>query len=149
MNTTLMKKALGMLALGSLGLMAGGAQADWNRPGHGGQVSQHRVFGQQIDARQERQRDRIQAGMRAGNLTRAEFRELKREQHAIRAMEQRFRADGVIDAREFRRLDHALDAACRYIKAEKHGRQAHYAGAAAPTAATENARRALPHCRYS
>lgn len=42
-------------------------------------------------------------------------------------MEQRFRADGVIDAREYQRLDHALDMACRNIKAEKHDYQARYA----------------------
>jgi uncharacterized membrane protein YebE (DUF533 family) len=47
-----------------------------------------------------------------------------REQHDIRAMERRFRADGVIDAREFKRLDHALDVASRNIRAEKHDRQA-------------------------
>lgn len=35
MNSTLMKKALGVLALGSLGLMASGAQADWKPLGHG------------------------------------------------------------------------------------------------------------------
>lgn len=124
MKSNLMKKTLGVLALGALGLMATGAQADWDRGGYGHGQSGHvyqqsRMFSQQIDARQDRQMERIQAGEREGNLRRAEFRELMREQREIRAMEHYFRADGVIDAREFKRLDHALDIASRNIQAEK------------------------------
>lgn len=131
MKTTLMKKALGMLALGALGLAAGGAQADWgprgyHDPGHA-YHSQSRMHGQQVNARQERQMERIQAGMRSGALTRGEFRELMHEQREIRAMEQHFRADGFIDAREFRRLERALDIASHNIRDEKHARQARYA----------------------
>jgi hypothetical protein len=128
MNNTSMKKALGMLALCSLGLMASGAQADWNRQSHGGHAyQQSRAFSQQIDARQARQMERIHAGKRAGDLTRGEFRELMHQQHTIHAMERRFRADGMIDAREFQRLDRALDVASRSIKTEKNDRQARYA----------------------
>jgi uncharacterized membrane protein YebE (DUF533 family) len=71
--------------------------------------------------------ERIQAGMHSGNLTRFEFRELMHEQREIRAMDHYFRADGVIDAREFQRLDRALDIASHNIKQEKHDRQARYA----------------------
>ncbi|HWR76037.1 MAG TPA: hypothetical protein VN283_02355 [Thiobacillus sp.] len=125
MKSTLMKKTLGILALGALGLMATGAQAGWDRGGYGYGHSGHayqqsQMFSQQIDARQDRQMERIQAGKREGNLRRAEFRELMREQREIHAMERHFRADGVIDAREFKRLDHALDIASRNIQAEKH-----------------------------
>jgi hypothetical protein len=49
------------------------------------------------------------------------------EQHEIRAMEHHFAADGLIDAREFQRLDRALDIASRNIKLEKHDRQDRYA----------------------
>lgn len=85
---------------------------------------QSRQFSRQIDARQHWQRDRIEAGMRTGNLTRFEFRELMREQRHIRAMEQQFLADGIIDPREYRRLDRALDRASRNIRSEKHDLQA-------------------------
>ena len=68
--------------------------------------------------------DRIRVGMRSGALTRGEFRELMHEQHEIRNMEQHFKADGIIDAREFQRLDRALDVASRNIMEEKHDRQA-------------------------
>jgi uncharacterized membrane protein YebE (DUF533 family) len=130
MNSNQMKQTLGILVLGSLGLMATGAQADWNRDGYGqgGHATQQsNLFSQQVNARQQKQEERIQAGMRAGSLTRSEFNDLMREQREIRAMEQRFRADGFIDAREFQRLDHALDVASQNIQAEKQDRQQRYA----------------------
>jgi hypothetical protein len=127
MKSNPMKKAFGVLALGALGLMTTGVQAAWDRGGqnHAPTYQQTRAYSQQINARQDRQVQRIRAGKRAGHLTRFEFRELMQEQHKIRAMEQHFREDGVIDAREFRRLDHALDRADRNIRAEKHDRQAY------------------------
>lgn len=132
MKSNLMKKTLGVLVLGTLGLMATAAQANWERGGHGygyGHAQklayqQSQAFSQQINARQDRQKQRIQAGMHKGKLTRAEFRELMQEQRSIRAMEQYFHADGLIDAREFKRLDRALDIADHNIRAEKHDRQA-------------------------
>lgn len=130
MKSNLMKKTFGILALGALGLMATAAHADWdgaqaNRDlGDGYGQGRHaypqsQMFSQRINARQDRQMERIQAGRREGNLRRVEFRALMHEQREIRAMERYFRADGVIDAREFRRLDHALDIASRNIQAEK------------------------------
>jgi hypothetical protein len=121
-----MKKAFGVLALGVLGLTATGVQAAWDRGhGHSGHAyQQSRMFSQQINARQDRQMQRIRVGQRTGQLTRFEFRELMQEQHKIRAIERHFREDGVIDAREFRRLDHALDRAGRTIRTERHDRQA-------------------------
>ena len=132
MKDTRMKTGLGMLMLGILGLAASGAQADWSRDGYGHRPSeqvyrQSMVFGEQIRARQERQVDRIRAGMRDGGLTRQEFRELMHEQHRIRAMERHFRDDGIIDTREFQRLDHALDLASHDIWLERHDRQANNA----------------------
>ena len=130
MKSTL-KKTLGVLAISTLGLAATGAQADWDR-GYGYQHEGHafrqsQLFGEQINARQDRQMERIHAGMRSGNLTRFEFRELMHEQREIRAMERYFRADGMIYGHEFQRLDRALDIASHNIKLEKHDRQARYA----------------------
>lgn len=120
MKTTPMKKIVGLLMLGSLGLMATHAQADWDRDGH--TPRQSRLFIHQIDARQAQQRDRIHAGLHDGSLSRHEFRDLMHEQHRIQAMKRHFLADGVIDAREFRRLDRALDRASRDIRIERHDR---------------------------
>ena len=135
MKSNLMKKTFGILALGALGLMATAAHADWDgaqanrdRDGYGQGHGRHayqqsQMFSQQINARQDLQMERIQAGKREGDLRRAEFRELMREQREISAMERYFSADGMIDAREFRRLDHALDIASRNIKAERRDDQ--------------------------
>lgn len=120
----LIKQTLGMLALG---LATAGAQAGWGHHDydHDHQAAQQsRHFSQEIDARQDRQMARIEAGMRRGDLTRGEYRRLMEEQREIRAMERRFRADGWIDAREFRRLERALDIASNNIRDEKHDRQA-------------------------
>lgn len=156
MKSNLMKMTLTVLALGSLGLLATGAQADGNRGGYGpgfntsyGQIQdraqdrdhrrydseaflQSERFTQQVNARQERQMDRIQHGMRNGALTRFEFRDLMQEQREIRAMEQHFRADGILDAREFQRLDRTLDVASQNIRYEKHDRQERHAFASNP-----------------
>ncbi len=126
MKSISMKKTLGLLVLA---LAASGAQASWERHEDAYNrrtYEQSRHFSQQIDARQDRQRARIMAGLHEGRLTRGEFRRLEREQREIRAMENRFRADGVITAREFHRIDRALDVASRNIRAEKHDRQARY-----------------------
>lgn len=127
MKSTLIKQALGFLALG---LVASGAQASWDRHDevydrHTAQQSRH--FIQEVNARQDRQMARIEAGVEDGRLTRREYRQLMQEQREIQAMKRHFRADGVIDAREFRRLDRALDVASRNIWGEKHDRQARYA----------------------
>ncbi len=124
MKSTLIKQTLGLLALG---LAATGVQANWDRhdQAYERHVSQQsRFFAQQINARQDRQMERIEAGMRQGQLTRREYRRLMQEQHDIRAMERHFRDDGVIDAREYRRLERALDVASGNIRDEKHDRQA-------------------------
>jgi len=128
MKSKLMKKTLGVLTLSALGLMATGAQAGWDRDGYGQghrghAVQQSQKFSQQINARQDQQMERIQAGKREGDLRRAEFRNLMQEQREISVMERSFRADGIIDAREFKRLDHALDVASRNIKAERRDDQ--------------------------
>lgn len=125
MKSILTKSGLGMLALG---LAGAGAQASWDRGGYGHQEAylqqQFRAHSQQIDARQDRQVARIRAAMQAGHLTHFEFRTLMDEQRQIRAVEQHFRADGRIDAREFQRLDRALDRASFNIRTETQDRQA-------------------------
>ncbi len=85
---------------------------------------QSQQFQQQVDARQHRQMDRIQAGRNSGALTHREFRELMHEQRDIRNMKQQFLADGFLDKREYRRIDRALDIASTNIRSEKHDHQA-------------------------
>jgi uncharacterized membrane protein YebE (DUF533 family) len=127
MKSNLMKKTFGILALSIMGLAATGAQAAWDRGGQGHKQAyqQTKAYSQQINARQDRQMQQIQAAKRKGNLSHRGFRALMQEQHDIRAMEQRFRADGVIDTREFKRIDRALDSAHRNIQANNHARHSY------------------------
>ena len=132
MKSKLNKTFIALLTVGALGLAASGAQAGWKHDGYGPghafhAYKQSQLFEEHINARQSRQMERIHAGMRQGDLTRFEFRRLMQEQHDIRAMEHHFASDGLIDAREFQRLDRALDIASRNIKLEKHDGQDRYA----------------------
>jgi hypothetical protein len=130
MKSTTFKHTLSVLALGLMGLAAGGVQAGWDHDHdhdyrHGQDFQQSQSFGQAINARQDKQMQRIQAGFRNGALTQYEYRELMGQQANIREMERRFRFDnGRIDAWEFKRLDRALDAAGHNIRDEKTDRQA-------------------------
>ncbi|MFN3716850.1 MAG: hypothetical protein ACK4R8_09020 [Thiobacillus sp.] len=128
MKSTTTKQVLSILGLGLMGLAGGAAQATWNHdrdyrhePAH----MQNQQFSQAVNARLERQMQRIQAGFRNGALTHREYRNLMREQADIREMERHFRSDdGRIDWREFKRLERALDIASMNIRSEKHDRQA-------------------------
>lgn len=116
MKPSLIKTPLGILAAAVLALSAGVATAGW----HPGET--HR-YSREVDVRQDRQHERIRAGRHDGSLTRAEFRDLTREQREIRALERHFSADGMLDAREFRRLDRALDRASGNIRAARDDRE--------------------------
>lgn len=116
-------------ALLGLALAATGAQADWYRgerdafgPAQVLKQSQH--YSQQIDARQVWQQARIEAARREGALTSHEFRTLTRQQDDIAALKRQCLADGRLDTAEFRRLDAALDAAGRTLRAENYDQQA-------------------------
>lgn len=118
MTRTLMKTALSALALGLLATSAHASFYDRGGRGHAQAAKQSQAYSQQVNVRQARQTQRIEAAKRAGLLSRFEFRALMNEQQHIRDMERKFRADGIIDAREFQRLDRALDIAARNIRME-------------------------------
>lgn len=129
MKSTAFKTTLSLLTLGVMTLAAGGAQAGWGYDrgfDNGPAFKQSRMFSQQVNERQARQMERIQAGSRGGKLTKPEFRELMREQDGIRDMERHYSADGRIDAREYARLVRALDIASSNIRDENQDRQTRY-----------------------
>lgn len=74
----------------------------------------------QIDARQAAQERRIQQGVRSGDITRQEYRQLEAEQARIRAMERAAERDGRIDRREAAQIRDAQNAANRHIYQESH-----------------------------
>ena len=139
MKTSSIAKILATAALASLGLATGTSQADnfgfharvnapaFDRPGFDGSgfgPGFGPAFcppkGDAIDQRQRNQMERIEAGIRSGQLTRQEARELVREQRRIEHLQRRYLADGHLDRGEWADLDRRLDDLSRDIRAEKH-----------------------------
>jgi hypothetical protein len=77
-----------------------------------------------INRRQDYQRDRIRQGIRSGEVTRSEARRLYDQQRRIERYEYRSRRDGGgLDYRERQRLDRMLDRSGRDIYRQKNDRQ--------------------------
>jgi hypothetical protein len=84
---------------------------------------------QHIDQRQERQQQRIDQGLKSGELTRPEARRLERQQHGVDRAEQRALSDGRMSKQEAARIEHRQDRGSARIYRQKHDRQARPAGA--------------------
>jgi hypothetical protein len=140
MKNTRIVKTLAIAALSSLTQMASASQSyDWghyeranatyfpdrpnfDRPAiehRGPDVFQPRESSYSIDARQQKQMDRIMHGLRSGDLSRHEARNLIREQRDIEKMQRYFLADGHLNRYEWLKLDRRLDRAAHDIRAEK------------------------------
>lgn len=78
-----------------------------------------------VDARQERQEDRIDQGAASGELTHREEAKLNAQQEHIENKEERAKADGVVTARERASLHRSENRASRNIRRQKHDRQDH------------------------
>jgi len=76
-----------------------------------------------VDARQERQQQRIDQGVASGELNQREAGRLERQQDRIQGMEEKAKADGVVTKQERRALQGAQNRASRHIAKEKHDRQ--------------------------
>lgn len=73
-----------------------------------------------IDNRQARQMERIEQGVRSGQLTRFEAIKLRAQQRDIARLERKFERDGRLTPAERRHLTMLQDRASRMIRAEKH-----------------------------
>ena len=76
-----------------------------------------------VDARQERQQQRIDQGVASGELNQREAARLEKEQGRIAAHEEKAKADGVVTKEERRKLNREQNRASRHIAKEKHDRQ--------------------------
>lgn len=72
-----------------------------------------------VTAQQHRQMRRIRHGVRSGELTKNEAKELVKDQKSVRQMKLDAKADGVVTAEERRALHQALKAESRKIQEEK------------------------------
>jgi|SRR5690242_6639417 polyisoprenoid-binding protein YceI len=76
-----------------------------------------------VDARQERQQQRIDQGIASGELNKREAGRLEREQGRIEADKEAAKADGVVTKQERAKLNREQNRASRHIAREKHDRQ--------------------------
>ena len=73
-----------------------------------------------VNARQHRQKHRIADGIRSGELTKGEVRDLHGERKDIRQQEQAYKADGHLTIKERRDLQQNLNQASEHIYESKH-----------------------------
>lgn len=79
---------------------------------------------QRIDKRQQNQEQRIDQGVKSGQLTPREARRMERQQARVDRQEQRALADGKVNKREAARIERHQDRTSRHIRHQKHDRQA-------------------------
>ncbi len=79
--------------------------------------------GARIDQRQANQQNRIDAGVKSGELNQAEAARLQKGQDRIQKKEDKARADGKIDKKETRQIEHMQDRQSKVIAREKHDKQ--------------------------
>jgi uncharacterized protein (DUF3084 family) len=73
-----------------------------------------------VNARQHHQAERIKQGVRSGELTRSETRDLMQEHREIRAQERAYKSDGVMTREERKDMHQDLDNLSKNIYSEKH-----------------------------
>lgn len=73
-----------------------------------------------VDARQDNQQKRIDAGVAKGQLTPNEAANLQRGQARVQRIEDKAKADGVVTGRERARLNRAQNVESRKIAKKRH-----------------------------
>jgi len=89
-------------------------------------IADHNVRDGSINERQHRIGQRIEQGMRSGELSPHEFHRLQYEAREIRRVEYHFRADGRLSGRERDELHARLDRLSRDVYREKHDGERHH-----------------------
>ena len=76
-----------------------------------------------IDQRQKNQQQRIDQGVKSGELNRKEAARLQKGQDRIQKMENKAAADGKVTAKERAKIEKAQDRESKRIYREKHDKQ--------------------------
>jgi Skp family chaperone for outer membrane proteins len=106
-----MKSTITVAMMAALALTAVAAQADAG------------TRDPRVNARQHNQRERIQQGVRSGELTRHETRNVAEDQRDIRQLERAYKSDGKLTGAERVDLRHEQNQASRELYREKHDAQ--------------------------
>ena len=101
-----------MLTLAGVLAVVSASHADTRRPLDPG-----------VNQRQHNQRERIQQGVKSGELTRRETGRLAHEQRDVRQLEREYKSDGTLSADERRDLHQEQNEASRHIYNQKHDEQ--------------------------
>lgn len=73
-----------------------------------------------VNMRQHRQHERIAQGVKSGELTHSEAKDLRADQRALRQKERAYKADGQLTKAERTDLQKDLNANSKEIYADKH-----------------------------
>lgn len=73
-----------------------------------------------VNAHQHRQHERIQQGVRSGQLTRSETRELANQQRSLRQQELSYKSDGVMTQNERQDMRQDQHSASQDVYTQKH-----------------------------
>ncbi|MCX5781899.1 MAG: hypothetical protein NT145_04240 [Elusimicrobia bacterium] len=76
-----------------------------------------------VSKKQVNQNERIRQGVRSGELTKEEAKELKQDQKEIRKMKQEARSDGKVTVQERKEIQKKLNQESKEIYQEKHDEQ--------------------------
>jgi hypothetical protein len=76
-----------------------------------------------IDQRQANQQQRIDQGVKSGQLTGKEAARLEKGQEHVQKVEDKAKADGKVTKNERARIQHAENVQSRHIAKQKHDRQ--------------------------
>ena len=87
-----------------------------------------------VNARQQAQRERVAQGVRSGQLTQAEAKQLRQEEQTIRTEERAYKADGKLTVSERKDLHQDLQQTSKDIYQQKHDAQTRTPTAAPPAA---------------
>jgi len=85
-----------------------------------GQAYAERPYDSSVNARQQRQEHRVKQGVRSGELTQDETRQLREQRRAIRQEEHAYKSDGKLTRDERKDLHQDLNALSKDIYTEKH-----------------------------
>jgi len=85
--------------------------------------TQRGVRDPRVNTRQHAQRERIQQGVRSGELTRREAHQAREGQRDVRQLERAYKSDGELTRGERRDLNHEQNQASRELYRDKHDAQ--------------------------
>lgn len=88
--------------------------------GHAAAAGRSKTADPGVNARQHRQHERTEQGVRSGQLTKGETKEIAKEQQAIRKEERQYKSDGTLTKEERKDLHQDQNAASKNIYQEKH-----------------------------